>query len=107
MSEVSRAVYRVSMASVASCLAMRSDSEVCVAAMAMPKTPSRETNPTVSTTMEIMTSMRVNPYWHFRRCGSGLSVLRFIVGSIGTDLRSGPDAILGCVLRSEEHTSEL
>ena len=59
--DVLRAVTILSYASFASCLAIMSSCEVCVEAMASPKTPSTLTRPTVRMTIEIMTSISENP----------------------------------------------
>src|ERR1700677_1887980 len=64
--DVLRAVMMLSYASLANCLAIMSCCEVCVVAMASPKTPSRLTIPTVSTTIEITTSSNENPASVFR-----------------------------------------
>src|SRR5271170_6821952 len=58
---VLRAVTMLSYASFANCLAIMSCCEVCVEAMASPKTPSRLTIPTVSTNIETTTSISENP----------------------------------------------
>src|SRR5271156_2776227 len=59
--EVLRAVMMLSIASSASCLAIRFSCEVWVVAMARPNTPSRLTMPTVRMTIEIRTSISENP----------------------------------------------
>src|ERR1019366_7968925 len=59
--DVLRAVTILSYASFASCLAIMSCCDVCVEAIANPNTPSRLTNPTVSTTIELKTSSSENP----------------------------------------------
>src|ERR1700677_332397 len=58
---VLRAVTILSYDSLASCLAIMSCCEVCVAARAMPNTPSRLTSPTVSMAIEITTSISEKP----------------------------------------------
>src|ERR1017187_1271128 len=58
---VLRAVTTLSYDSSASCLAIRSSCEVCVEAIARPNTPSRLTIPTVSTAIEITTSIIERP----------------------------------------------
>src|SRR6266853_202865 len=59
--DVLRAVTILSSASFASCLAIMSCCDVCVEAMASPNTPNRLTSPTVSTAIEITTSISENP----------------------------------------------
>ena len=96
----------LSNASFASCLAIMSCCEVCVAAMARPNTPRRLTSPTVSTAIEITTSRSENPLSVVRgarevppRLVAGIVVVIVLVIVIGVPIDNLPNHCCRAAIR--------